>query len=93
MVTKLQIDMAKFQRYPDLDGGDDEETALLLPMAEKALGYVRGFHWAPPIRDIHLAFGIGEIIALFLIRFEWPVEGISTKSSGSWWATCPRPTS
>ena len=74
-MTKPKVDIASFQCHPDLDGGNREETALLLPMAEKALAYVRGFRWAPPIRDLYLAFGIGKIIALFLARFETPIEG------------------
>lgn len=31
--------------------------------------------WAPPIQDLYLAFGIGKIIALFLVRFGQPIEG------------------
>jgi hypothetical protein len=69
------MDTARFQRHPNLDGGNAEETALLLPMAERALGYIRGFHWAPPVQDLYLAFGIGKIIALFLVRFERAIEG------------------
>lgn len=74
-MTTSRLDIARFQRYPELDGGDAEETALLVPMAERALSYVRGFRWAPPIQDLYLAFGIGKIIALFLVRFGQPIEG------------------
>jgi hypothetical protein len=74
-MTEFQVNTARFQHYPDLDGGDAEETAFLLPMADEALAYIRGFRWAPPIRDLYLAFGIGKIIALFLVRFERPIKG------------------
>ena len=74
-MTKVQVETAHFQHYPDLDGGNAEETAFLMSMAEEALTYVRSFRWAPPISDSFMAFGIGKVLALFLVRFEQTIEG------------------
>jgi hypothetical protein len=67
------IDKSKFQLHPDLVGEDDEETQLLQPMAEEALSYIRGFKWCPPIKGLYLAYGVGGVLALFLVEFERPI--------------------
>jgi hypothetical protein len=67
------IDTSRFQLYPNLEAEDEEETQLLRPMAERALDYIRGFKWCPPIKRMYLAYGIGKVIALFLVEFERPI--------------------
>lgn len=74
------IDISRFQITPEREPSDDpaerEELArLAAELAAEAAGYIRNFHWAPPIRDMPLAFGIGKVIGLYLARFERPIEG------------------
>ncbi len=76
-----KINTTKFWLHPEF-GNDEEETPLLLEMAEEALRFVRAFRWAPPIESLHLAFGVGKVIALFLVTFERPIP--NTKDKQLW---------
>ncbi len=67
------VDTSRFQPISEIDGGDDEETALLQRLADDAEAYVRSLSWAPPVEQMFLAFGIGGILGLFLVRFVRPV--------------------
>lgn len=68
------VNTAPFQLHPDLDGGDAEETARLVGMADSALNYIRRFKWAPPVKRLYLAFAIGDVMALFLAEFEHAIR-------------------
>lgn len=56
-------------------GEDPEDTRLLKEMHEKARGYLTKHAWCPAIRETRLAFGIGGIIALFLVQLEERIAG------------------
>jgi hypothetical protein len=56
-------------------GEDPEDTRLLKEMLEKARGYLTKHAWCPAIRETRLAFGIGGIIALFLVQLEERIAG------------------
>ncbi len=49
-----------------------EERRLLDEFAQRAKSIVLDQPWAPPIEDILLAFGLGRIIGLYLVRFAHP---------------------
>jgi hypothetical protein len=49
-------------------GDDEEDTALLLGMAEKAEQYIQSFDWCTALKEGIYADGIGGVIALFLFR-------------------------
>jgi hypothetical protein len=49
------------------------ETHLLEEMRQTAEAYIRSWSWAPPIKEMLLAYGIGGIIALYLIKFKHKV--------------------
>ena len=67
------IDTSKFQcRIPE---DDVEEAALLEPMAAESRAFVEAIPSSPPIQDILLAYGVGGILGLFLIRFVHPIAG------------------
>jgi hypothetical protein len=63
-----------FQRLPDIVGDDDADTALLLQMAEAARNYITSFDWCPPINAIHLASGVGGLVAVFLFEFSRKIQ-------------------
>lgn len=44
-------------------------------MYKDALDYISAFAWAPPIRPTHLAVGIGGVVGLFFVEFDFPIDG------------------
>jgi len=69
------VDRASFQLYPDISGEDAEDTELLRGMAEEARRFITAHEWCPPIRKFHLAYGVGGVIALFLVEFAQKIPG------------------
>lgn len=65
----------KFQTEKSIVGDTEEDTLLLRKMAKSARLYIQSFTWCPPIEEIWLAYGIGGIVAVFLIKFTRPVSG------------------
>ena len=67
------VDTSKFQcRVPE---DDAEEAALLEPMAAESRAFIESIPSSPPIHDILLAYGVGGVLGLFLIRFAHPIVG------------------
>ena len=69
------MNTAQFQPENLISGDSNEDTTLLKEMASDARLYISSFHWAPPIKDIFLAYGVGGVIAVFLVRFSKPIRG------------------
>ena len=69
------IDRGNFQRFPDIAGDDDEDTALLREMAQEARRYIAGHTWCPPEKNLWLACGVGGVVALFLVEFSQKIAG------------------
>jgi hypothetical protein len=53
----------------------EEEGPLLDLLAAEARTFVQSHPWAPPIQDLLLAYGVGGIIGLFLVRFTRALSG------------------
>ena len=76
------IDTSRFQFgvVPDDDPefNPEEERRLLDELAALARASLADQEWAPPIADLLLAFGIGGMIGLYLVRFPFPatVRGV-----------------
>jgi len=64
------IDTSSFQLGVPTDEDQAVEQPLLDALAEMARAFVQSHRWAPPISELLLAFGIGGIVGLFLVRFE-----------------------
>ena len=64
------VDTSSFPTGRDIDYDSDEEVAELKELTAQAWAFVQSFRWTPPIADLVLAFGIGTIIGLYLMRFE-----------------------
>lgn len=73
------IDTSGFQALPQISGEDEEDTGLLKQLAVEAEAYIRSFKWCPPIERMYLAFGVGGIISLFLVRFAGSVAGFEDR--------------
>ena len=69
------IDRDSFQRFPDIAGDDDEDTALLREMAQEARRYIASHSWCPPEKNLWLACGVGGVVALFLLEFSQKIAG------------------
>lgn len=44
------MDLKRFQRLPDITGGDDRDTDILKEMAREAMDYITSFRWCPKLR-------------------------------------------
>jgi hypothetical protein len=79
------IDVERLVPCDRMQGDDTEETELLRTMHAQAMSFLKSFDWCPPIAETYLGFGVGGVLALFLVRFEtavrdadewlWVVEG------------------
>ncbi len=58
-----------------MKGEDARETAYLKEMLTEAEAYIRSFKWCPKIVERYLGYGVGKVLALFLFRFERPING------------------
>jgi hypothetical protein len=70
--VKTPLDVSTFQIEADPDQNPEdlrEEALLLQALEDDARAYVESRPWAPPIADLLLAFGVGGILGLFLVRF------------------------
>jgi hypothetical protein len=70
------LDISAFQPIEAIATDDLEESDRLRGLAVEALDYIQGFGWCPPLRQVLLAYGIGGVIGLFLVRFTEPAGGV-----------------
>jgi hypothetical protein len=56
-------------------GDCEEDTELLVELAGMARNYITSFSWCLPITAMYLAYGIGGVIAIFLIEFDGKIGG------------------
>jgi len=71
----MDIDTSDFQEESRITGDDPDDTALLREMATEARAYIEDYEWSPPIESIHLAMGVGGVVAAFLVQFEEAIDG------------------
>jgi hypothetical protein len=62
------------QRVPNIKGDSDEDTALLLKMADQAREYIQAFRWCPPIDAMYFGDGVGGLVAAFLVVFHEKIQ-------------------
>lgn len=53
----------------DIDYESEEEVEAIQALRFAAQAYVDSCRWAMPIEDLMLAFGVGPILGLYLLRF------------------------
>ena len=70
----MDIDTSSFQDESEITGDDPEDTELLREMAAEARAYIEDYEWCPPVESVHLAFGIGGVVAAFLVQFDEAIE-------------------
>jgi hypothetical protein len=78
-VTTADIDFSKVTsvRHPeDIEGEDDEDTALLKEMFSVASAYLSSFKWCSRIEESYIGIGVGKVVAVFLFRLLPAQEGV-----------------
>jgi len=76
------VDTSLFQLGPEagLEGADLAAELSDLAASEAAVrDYVTSRAWAPPIKDVLLAYGVGYVLALYLVRFLEPLPDGDTE--------------
>lgn len=77
--NKPHVDTSSFQVVPFISGDDAEDTELLKNMTEEAIRYIGSFEWSNEVKTAYLAYGIGGVVALFLVVFVEPVGDRDTE--------------
>ena len=65
----MRVDTSSFPVGINIDYESPEEIAELAELEAEAWVFMGGYHRTPPIESLVLAFGIGTILGLFLLRF------------------------
>ncbi len=68
------IDVSQYENEESIKGDSEEDTLALKDMVNSAKLYVESFDWAPPIKGVYMAFGIGGVVAVFLVEFSFPLK-------------------
>ena len=75
------VDTSSFQLAGEPDPEEDEKLAQ---RDREARDYIASFSWAPPIKETLLAFGVSDILALFLVRLEEPIRWRGEEDAELW---------
>lgn len=65
----MLIDASQFPVGLGIDYDSADEVTAMRALTAEAHAFVNGFRWSPPIEKLTLAFGVGPIVGLFLMRF------------------------
>jgi len=68
----------QYQNEKAITGDSSEDTQLLRGMAVSARQYLLSFRWCPPVEQLRLAYGIGDVVAVFYVDFPRPIESGDT---------------
>ena len=64
------VDTSRFPVGDDIDYESQEEVEAIQALTDRAHAFVHSHRWTPPIEKLVLAFGVGPILGLYLMRFE-----------------------
>ena len=80
------VDTSSFQLGVAADEVPDEEGPLLEALTSDVWAFARSRKWAPPVKEILLAYGVGGILGLFLVRFAEPITAGELVGETELWA-------
>lgn len=60
----------------------DEEAPLFSEMEKEARDAIGAMRWSPPIESMLLAYGVGGVFALYLVKYAHPIVG--GECDGDW---------
>jgi hypothetical protein len=64
-----RVDTSRFPVGIDISYDEPEDILDMAELKDRAWRFMGGWNWTPPIDDIVLAFGLGTIVGLFLVKF------------------------
>jgi hypothetical protein len=64
------IDTSRFPVGRDIDYDSPDEAEAIEALTAQAHAFVHSYRWTPPIEQLTLAFGVGPLLGLYLMRFE-----------------------
>lgn len=70
----MTVDMRGLVASEQMRGEDDEETSELQEFLQRARAFLESHRWCERITDAFFGFGIGGVVAVFLLRVE--VKGV-----------------
>jgi len=73
------IDLCQFTDVEDIVGEDEVETRQLRTLAEVATAFVERFRWCRSIRKRRFAFGVADIVGVFLFEIDPASEAIDNE--------------
>jgi hypothetical protein len=79
------VNASSFQLGAPAGEDAEVERPLLDALAATARAFVASQSWAPPISELLLAFGIGGVIGLFLVRFEYGITSGEGRGDDEIW--------
>ncbi|MGA7241147.1 MAG: hypothetical protein WBY44_36030 [Bryobacteraceae bacterium] len=68
MMNDCPIDISKMMPVESIQGEDAEDTNLLKQMAAEARNFVSSQKWCDHIDGLHLAYGVGGVVGVFLVQ-------------------------
>lgn len=78
------VDTLRFQLGASPDEDPKKEGPLLIALEEEARTFVESRQWAPPISELLLAYAVGGIFGLYLVRFARPLGGELSGETELW---------
>jgi hypothetical protein len=64
------VDASRFPVGRGIDYTSDEEAAAIQALTEQAQAFVGSYRWTRPVEALTLAFGVGPMLGLYLMRFQ-----------------------
>jgi hypothetical protein len=78
MTGKCPIDINKMKPVDLIEGEDALDTRLLKEMATEARDFISSHDWCEQVDQQYLAFGIGGVVAAFLVQITPGSEDVDT---------------
>lgn len=66
MTNDCPVDVSKMTPLDLIEGEDAEDAKLLKKMAIEARDFVSSHEWCEHVESLHLAYGVGGVVAVFL---------------------------
>lgn len=68
MKSDYPVNIENMKSVDLIEGEDADETKLLKEMAKEARDFLCSHKWCERVDDQHLAFGVGGVVAVFLVQ-------------------------
>jgi hypothetical protein len=78
MTNNCPIDISKMKPLDLIEGEDPLDTKLLKEMAIEARNFIGSHEWCERVEQQYLAFGIGGVVAAFLVQITPRSEDVDT---------------